>query len=80
MGRRRSSTVSLPLKVSPLPRTQPDVGPFRMTWQKVCEQVESLDFGAIGRRLDVSHEYLWDCFRASLTGTGWNLFDPREVE
>jgi uncharacterized protein (TIGR04255 family) len=51
---------------------------FEMTWLKVCEKLNTLDEGEIRRRLDIVHEYLRRCFRASVTDATWQLFEPQD--
>jgi uncharacterized protein (TIGR04255 family) len=49
---------------------------FEMTWLKICDQIDSLDFNAVVARLTAAHSYLGDCFEKSFTKKAWDLFVP----
>ena len=49
---------------------------FRMDWQKVSTGVNTLDLAVVCTRLDVAHEYMTQCFQASLTKRTLALFEP----
>ena len=65
----------LQLKAVPSPR-ESDVFRFRMEWHKQSADVNSLDSSEMWARMDVAHEYMRECFRASLTERTLELFEP----
>lgn len=67
------------VNVTPL-ATDAGVGRFHMDWQKISEDVNTLDLSVVKKRLACSHEYMRDCFKESLTEEAWRLFDPREQD
>ena len=67
------------LQPVPSPR-EPHRVRFFMTWQKICTDVNTVDLATIRKRLDVSHEYLRQCFHAAVTPKTWQLFEPTPGE
>jgi uncharacterized protein (TIGR04255 family) len=60
--------------------TESNVIRFRMDWHKQCTDINSLDLAEVCRRLDVAHEYLSQCFLASLDQRTLALFDPSDED
>lgn len=51
-------------------------GRFRMDWHCWCEEIESIDRDAIAARLRRAHNFVLECFRASIQPSVWQLFEP----
>ncbi len=49
---------------------------FRLEWHKQSVDVNTLDLAQVWQRMDVAHDYMWDCFNAALSPSTLNLFEP----
>ncbi len=49
---------------------------FRMEWHKQSADVNTLDLPQVWKRMDVAHDYMWDCFNAALSPATIDLFEP----
>ncbi len=49
---------------------------FRLEWHKQSVDVNTLDLSQVWTRMDVAHDYMWDCFNAALSPSTLELFEP----
>lgn len=65
----------LQFKMVPTPEHS-DVLRFQMEWHKQSTDVNSLNLTNVWKRMDTSHAYMWDCFKASFSQRTLDLFEP----
>ncbi len=51
---------------------------FRLDWNHVCPNIDTLDVDTVRERLDRAHTCLLEYFRASVTDRTWALFQPSD--
>jgi uncharacterized protein (TIGR04255 family) len=68
----------LTLRSNPTPPGSNQIS-FRMDCQKICLNIDSLDFEVVEERLRTSKEYIHRCFKKCFTPRGWQLFEPKDI-
>jgi len=49
---------------------------FRLEWHKQSSDVNTLDLEQVWKRMDIAHDYMWNCFTTALSKATLHLFEP----
>ncbi len=49
---------------------------FRLEWHKQSSDVNTLDLEQVWKRMDIAHDYMWNCFTTALSKATLDLFEP----
>jgi len=58
---------------------RPDFMRFYLECQKQCLSIDGIDLDVVRSRLQVSKDYVSDCFQKSFKPRGWQLFEPEST-